>query len=108
MWRMLTSRSGDLRVELVDRSAQGQGVRHTWIARYTFAPTGRPVVNDVRSTFRFADGLIVEQRDAFDFSRWARQALGLPGLLLGWTPLLRASARRRARASLDAWTRTAD
>jgi hypothetical protein len=28
-------------------------------------------------------------------------ALGLPGLLLGWTPLVQSAVRRRARASLD-------
>jgi hypothetical protein len=34
------------------------------------------------------------------YYRWARQALGPAGLLLGWTPLLRSRVRRRARASL--------
>ena len=72
-----------------------------WIARYTFTQTGRPVENHVRASVRFADGLIAEHRDEFDFHRWSRQALGAPGLLLGWTPLLRASVRRRARAGLD-------
>ena len=65
-----------------------------------FSQTGRPVVNDVRATFRFAGGLIAEHRDEFSFHRWSRQALGAPGLLLGWTPLLKASVRRRAAASL--------
>ena len=58
-------------------------------------------MNDVHASFQFADGLIAEHEDRFDFHRWARQALGLPGLLLGWTPLLRSAVRRRARASLD-------
>jgi hypothetical protein len=55
----------------------------------------------VRSTFRFADGAIAEQVDSFGFHRWARQALGPPGLLLGWTPMLRSTVRRRAREALD-------
>jgi hypothetical protein len=42
-----------------------------------------------------------EHVDDFDFYRWARQALGPSGLLLGWTPLLRSAVRRRARAGLD-------
>jgi hypothetical protein len=50
---------------------------------------------------RFTDGLIADHVDAFDFHRWARQALGTSGLLLGWTPLLRNAVRRRARAGLD-------
>jgi hypothetical protein len=55
----------------------------------------------VRGTFRFADGRIAEHEDSFGFHRWARQALGAPGLLLGWTPMLRSTVRRRAREALD-------
>ena len=58
-------------------------------------------MNEVRASFRFADGLIAEHRDEFDFHRWARQALGAPGLLLGWTPMLRSKVRKQARAGLD-------
>jgi ketosteroid isomerase-like protein len=103
MWRMLTSRAKDLTVELVSRDADDAAGTAHWVAHYTFAQTGRPVVNDVRSQFRFADGLIAAQVDDFDFHRWSRQALGLPGLLLGWTPMLRGSVQRKARAGLDAF-----
>lgn len=101
MWRMLTERSSDLTVDLVDRAAaSGRGTAH-WVARYTFGQTGRPVVNEVRSAFRFADGLIAEQRDTFDLYRWSRQALGPVGLFLGWSPPVQGGIRRKARASLD-------
>ena len=101
MWRMLTERATDLRVELLEREAEdGQGSAR-WRATYTFTQTGRPVVNDVRASFRFADGLIAEHVDDFDFHRWARQALGPTGVLLGWTPLIRSAVRRRARAGLE-------
>jgi len=103
MWRMLTAQARDLSIELVedfsDKAAGTGGAR--WIARYTFTQTGRHVTNDVRARFRFADGLIAEHDDVFSFYGWSRQALGTPGLLLGWTPLLRASVRRRALANLD-------
>lgn len=101
MWRMLTSRADDLKVELVEHRAEADRGSARWVAHYTFTQTGRPVRNDVRASFRFADGLIAEHRDEFDFHRWSRQALGAPGLLLGWTPILRAATRRRARAQLD-------
>ena len=101
MWRMLTGRANDLRIELLEHQASGEGGSARWRAHYTFTQTGRPVVNEVRASFRFADGLITEHRDEFDFHRWARQALGPAGLILGWTPLLRSSVRRRARAGLD-------
>lgn len=101
MWRMLTEGARDLRVELLEREADETRGTAQWRAHYTFTQTGRPVVNDVRATFRFGDGLIVEHRDRFSFHRWARQALGPVGLLLGWTPLLRSAVRRKASASLD-------
>ncbi|MFN2537025.1 MAG: nuclear transport factor 2 family protein [Mycobacteriales bacterium] len=101
MWRMLTGRSKDLSVELVECAADESTGSARWIATYTFAQTGRRVVNDVRSRFRFADGLIVEQHDDFDFRRWAGQALGLPGKVLGG--LLQRSLQKKARAGLDAF-----
>lgn len=101
MWRMLTEGARDLRVELLEHEADETRGTAQWRAHYTFTQTGRPVVNDVRATFRFGDGLIVEHRDRFSFHRWARQALGPVGLLLGWTPLLRSAVRRKASASLD-------
>ncbi|HEY7150994.1 MAG TPA: nuclear transport factor 2 family protein [Solirubrobacterales bacterium] len=101
MWRMLTGRAEDLEVELLEHDAHDADGSAHWTAHYTFTQTGRPVVNDVRARFRFEDGLIAEHRDDFDFHRWARQALGASGLLLGWTPVLRSAVRRRARAGLD-------
>jgi len=101
MWRMLTDTPGDLRIELLEHEAdESKGSAH-WVARYTFTDTGRPVVNDIQATFRFRDGLIVEHHDEFDFHRWARQALGPAGLLLGWTPVMRSAVRRKAAAKLD-------
>ncbi len=99
MWRMLTGRATDLAVELHEHDAADEAGSAHWIARYTYE--GRPVVNDIRASFRFSGGLIAEHRDDFSFYRWARQALGPPGLLLGWTPLIRTAVRRKARAGLD-------
>jgi hypothetical protein len=103
MWQMLTSRSKDLTLELVSCTADERSGSAHWIAHYTFAQTGRPVLNEVRSTFRFENGLIADQQDVFNFRRWAGQALGLPGTLLGGTPLIRNAVRRKARAGLDAF-----
>jgi len=84
-------------VELAEHTSDGDSGSARWIAHYTFSQTGRPVVNDVRASFRFADGLIADHRDDFDFKRWARQAIGLPGLL----PPVRSAVRKKARAGLD-------
>jgi ketosteroid isomerase-like protein len=101
MWRMLTARADDLRVELVEADADAERGSARWIAHYTFTQTGRPVVNDVRAKFRFADGLFAEHSDRFGFWRWSRQAIGTRGLLLGWTPQMRLAVHRQARAGLS-------
>ena len=106
MWRMLTAGPGDVRIELLEHEAGDERGSAHWRAHYTFTPTGRPVVNDIRARFRFAGGLIAEHHDTFSFHRWARQALGPAGLLLGWTPLMRSAVRRKAARQLEAFVRT--
>lgn len=100
MWRMLTSRAKDfaLRYRIVLADADRAVVE--WEADYLFSATGRQVQNRIRAELRFRDGLIVEHRDDFDFHRWARMALGPIGLLLGWTPFLRAKVRKQAGEQL--------
>jgi hypothetical protein len=72
-----------------------------WDARYRFSVTGRPVENHVEAQLRFdGAGLIVAHIDRFDFWRWSRQALGAPGVLLGWTPQFRRRVQATARARL--------
>jgi ketosteroid isomerase-like protein len=105
MWRMLTSASDDLSVELLEHEATDDSGSARWLAHYTFTQTGRHVDNDVRASFRFRDGLIAEHRDEFGFHRWARQALGPSGLLLGWTPLVQGRVRAGARERLEAFRR---
>jgi len=100
MWRMLTGRSADLRVEY--RIVGEDGAE--WTALYTF--NGHPVRNEIRSSFTFApDGRIATQRDRFDFARWAGQALGLPGKVLGRFGFFQRSVRKRTAGILSAWQR---
>jgi ketosteroid isomerase-like protein len=100
MWRMLTGRATDLKIELHEHEAgEDTGSAH-WIARYTFS-TGRPVVNDIRARFRFADGLIADHVDDFNFRNWAKQALGPTGHLVALLPPLRTKAHSQARGQLD-------
>src|SRR3954463_16126436 len=101
MWRMLTGRAEDLKVELAEHSAEGDSGTAHWIATSTFS-TGRHVVNDIHARFRFRDGLITDHEDSFSFWGWARQALGPPGWILGLPPLNRL-VRKKARADLAAF-----
>ncbi|HUC00889.1 MAG TPA: nuclear transport factor 2 family protein [Solirubrobacterales bacterium] len=105
MWRMLTGRAKDLEIELREHDAgEDSGSAH-WIARYTFS-TGRPVVNDVRATFRFAPGgEIVDHVDEFDFRSWCKQALGGAGGLIAVIPPLRKKVRAKALDQLTTFKR---
>jgi ketosteroid isomerase-like protein len=104
MWRMLTGRATDLKIELHEHDANGETGSAHWIARYTFS-TGRPVVNDIQASFRFADGLIADHVDEFDFRNWARQALGPSGHLVALLPPLRKKARAKALDQLATFRR---
>ena len=101
MWTMLCEAGTDLTLEASDIHANDETGSARWAATYTFSQTGRTVRNEIEAAFTFEDGLIRTHRDRFSFWRWSRQALGLPGLLLGWTPLLRQAVQRRATERLD-------
>jgi ketosteroid isomerase-like protein len=103
MWTMLCERGADLQIEHRDVSADDRAGAAHWDARYTFSATGRKVLNQIDATFEFRDGLIVRHTDRFGFYKWARQALGPMGLLLGWTPLVRNKVRAMAAKNLAAF-----
>jgi len=101
MWRMLLTNGRDLTLEYSGIEADDRTGRAHWDARYTFSATGRKVLNRIDARFTFTpDGLIATHHDSFNFWAWARQALGTPGLLLGWSPSLRNKVRKTADANL--------
>ncbi|MGY2896067.1 nuclear transport factor 2 family protein [Deinococcus sp. UYEF24] len=102
MWRMLLGRSADMTVSSVLLGTEGQTARVRWDAHYKFSSTGRPVHNVVYARLTVQDGLIIRHTDRFNFWVWSRQALGLPGLLLGWTPMLHRRISETALAGLKA------
>jgi hypothetical protein len=107
MWRMLCTATrakgrDAWKLEFSDIQADARTGRAHWEAHYRFSTTGRLVHNIIDARFTFTpDGLIASQRDQFSFWRWSRQALGTPGLLLGWTPFLPAKVRQQASANLQ-------
>ncbi len=101
MWRMLCARGEDLVIEYRNVEADDAGGRAHWDASYTFSTTGRQVRNSIDARFEFREGLIVRHVDSFDFWKWSRQALGLPGLLLGWSGLLKSKVAREAALGLE-------
>jgi len=103
MWGMLCARGKDLTLDWRDVEADDATGRAHWEPRYMFSATGRPVHNVIDATFAFREGRIVRHDDRFDLWRWSRMALGVKGVLLGWTPLVRNAVRAQARKGLDAW-----
>lgn len=105
MWRMLTSRAQDFKLEFSGiRADEHTGEAH-WIATYTFSQTGRTVVNRIHSRFVFADGKIAQQQDGFDLWRWTQQALGLTGYVLGWSNMVQGKIRAQAAKGLQQYQR---
>jgi len=101
MWHMLIEKSkGNLKIEFCDVKAEGNSGSAKWIATYHFSKTNRQVVNEIESTFEFKDGLIIRHTDHFDIWKWSSQALGLSGILFGWTGFLQKKIRQQAIQSL--------
>ena len=106
MWRMLCeatrAHGADVwKLDYRDVQADAGTGRAHWDAHYRFSATGRMVDNSIDAQFAFDPaGRIVRHQDRFSFWRWSRQALGTPGLLLGWTPMLRHKVQARAAGNL--------
>ena len=100
MWHMLASRAKEFQLTFRDVKADDVHGSAHWEATYLFSNTGRRVHNVIDAEFEFRSGLIVRHVDRFDFWRWSRQALGLSGALIGWTPLVRNAVRREAKKGL--------
>lgn len=101
MWEMLIKRGRDLFVTFGMAKSVGEEVTVEWQATYTFTPTRRKVINRIHAIFKFEEGKIISHTDRFGFHRWAHQAFGVTGLLLGWTGFFKSNVRRNARRSLD-------
>ncbi|MBS0336096.1 MAG: nuclear transport factor 2 family protein [Proteobacteria bacterium] len=107
MWRMLAGRAADLEVRFEVRGADDRKGAAHWDADYTFSKTGRKVNNRIDAEFEFEDGLIRRHTDHFDLWRWSRMALGTPGLVLGWSPVIGNAVRKEAAKGLAAFRRKA-
>lgn len=101
MWEMLISRGKDLHIEFGNIEVnENTGTVH-WDAYYTFSSTGRKVSNAIDAYFEFENGKILKHTDSFDFYKWARQALGLTGLIFGHSNFLKQKIRAKAMQSLS-------
>lgn len=100
MWRMLAARANKFSLVFDEVQANDETGSAHWVATYTFSQTGNTVINDIHANFAFKDGKIIQHTDRFDLWKWARQALGLKGVLLGWTPFMQKAIRQQAAKGL--------
>ncbi|SMD42994.1 Ketosteroid isomerase-related protein [Aquiflexum balticum DSM 16537] len=101
MWRMLIERSkGNIKITYSNVEAENEKGSAFWQAEYIFGPDKRKVINKINASFKFKDGKIIQHTDRFDVWKWAKQALGWKGWLLGWTPLMKKQIQKQSRGLL--------
>ncbi len=104
MWEMLAKNAKGFALMFENIKAKDEEyVTCQWTASYTFSATGRRVVNVIRAYLRIQNGKITEHTDYFNFWKWSRQALGVSGLLLGWTSFFHGKVTTQARARLESF-----
>ena len=101
MWRMLCSSAKDLNIEFSDVNADERFGSANWRATYTFSKTGRKVVNTISANFEFKDGKIIKHTDSFNLHKWASQAMGFRGWLLGRTGFFKRKLQEQTNKTLD-------
>lgn len=101
MWRMLIDRSkGELKINFHSIEENEDKVSCVWEADYFFGKEKRPVHNVIKTEMTFEDDKIIIHEDRFNFWTWSKMALGTPGVLLGWSPYIKNTVRKKARSSL--------
>ncbi|HRH51457.1 MAG TPA: nuclear transport factor 2 family protein [Panacibacter sp.] len=101
MWQMLITKGKDLQLEFSNVQANETSGSAEWVATYTFSQTKRKVINRIKANFVFKAGKIVQHTDEFDFYKWSTQALGIKGMLFGWTGFLRNKVQAGAMKNLS-------
>ncbi len=101
MWRMLCQNAKNFKVEFSEVEANDQKGSAHWEAWYTFSKTGRPVHNRIDAQFEFKDGKIIKHTDHFNLHRWASQAMGWKGQLLGGTGFFQKKMIQQTNQMLD-------
>ena len=101
MWKMLCISSKDLKIEFSEVFAdENKGSAH-WEADYTFSRTGNIVHNNIDANFDFKDGMIISHTDVFNLRKWAGQAIGFKGKILGGTPFFKKKLQIQTNKLLD-------
>ncbi len=104
MWEMLCKNAKDFQLEFSNiQLLDEEYATCNWTARYIFSKTGRKVENKIKAFMRIQNGKITEHSDAFKLSKWASQAFGVTGSLIGWTGFFKKKVMKNARKNLTAF-----
>lgn len=101
MWRMICSKAKDFSL-IYNSITETSG---HWEATYTFSTTGNKVVNKIDASFEFKDGKIYKHTDVFNLHKWAAQAFGLKGILLGGTKFFKKKLNNQTKQLLASYTK---
>lgn len=101
MWMMLCQNAKDLKIEFSDIHASLKKGSVHWEAWYSFSKTGKNVHNIVEANFEFKDSKIINHIDDFNLHKWAAQALGLKGKLLGGTKFFQNKIKMQSHKTLQ-------
>ena len=104
MWRLLTnSQKGNkaFKIEVSDIVIDNNSGSAHWQAHYNFSKTGRKVHNKIDAEFEFKDGKIIRHTDDFNLHKWATQALGFKGWLIGGTSFFKNKLQKQTSSLLD-------
>lgn len=103
MWRMLcSSQKGKEFVVTFSNIEVNENIGSAkWEAKYNFSKTGRKVHNKITAKFEFKDGLIIKHTDTFNLHKWATQALGFKGRLIGGTGFFKNKLQNQTNTLLE-------
>ncbi|WP_299116523.1 nuclear transport factor 2 family protein [uncultured Winogradskyella sp.] len=103
MWRMLcASQKGKEFIVTFSNIETNEDIGSArWEAKYNFSKTGRKVHNKISAQFQFKDGLIIKHVDTFNLHRWASQAFGLKGKIIGRTSFFKKKLQKQTNTLLS-------
>lgn len=101
MWKMLCESAKDLKIDYTVLNEKDDIIISQWVAHYTFSATKRPVKNIIIAKMIIKDGLIIDHYDSFNLHKWAKQALGFKGWLLGGTAFFKNKLHSQTNRQLD-------
>jgi ketosteroid isomerase-like protein len=99
MWAMLcfNQQNKGFKLEYKILDSTKDSVTVYWQAWYTFSKTGRKVHNRITANILVENGRIVQHHDHFNLHKWASQALGITGYLLGWTGFFQKKLQQQTK-----------